>query len=285
MTTPRRILLATDLSCRSDRALDRTVALAREWKARLIIIHVLEAAGLVSHAPSWRRPLDPRRAAEQRVRADVGDASAVDLDLDVIVERGEVATVVLDAAESQDCELIVTGVARDETLGRMLLGRTVETVVRRSKVPVLVVKSRPRGPYRRVMVASDFSESSRTALTTALTMFPDANVSLFHSYDVPYESFFPDKMVAREALEESARVEAEAFLASMPITSQKDIPIVCEYGSPVALLRDHFQDLSVDLVVAGTSGRGRVAELFLGSVAQSLLGSVPGDIMIVPRAQ
>ena len=41
----------------------------------------------------------------------------------------------------------------------------------------------------------------------------------------------------------------------------------------------------VDLVVAGTQGRNRVAELFLGSVAQALLDSVPGDIMIVPRSQ
>lgn len=284
--TPTRILLATDLSCRCDRALDRSVELANEWKARLVVLHVLETSSPVTNAPSWQRPLDPRQAAERRIHADLGDAAAaVAVDLEVIVERGAAAPVVLDITERKDCELLVTGVARDETLGRMLLGRTVETVVRGSKVPVLVVKSRPRGPYRRVMVASDFSESSRTALTTALMIFPAADVSLFHAYDVLYESFLDDKMTAREEYAQSARREGEAFLTSTPMAASKQIPIVCEYGSPAALLRDHTQDLSVDLVVAGTHGRGRVAELFLGSVAQALLSSVPGDIMIVPRAQ
>lgn len=281
--TPTRILLATDLSCRCDRALDRTVALASEWNARVIAVHALETPAPVSDQPSWRRPSDQRKVAERRIRADLGAAPAIDFE--VIVERGAAASLVLDTAEGKGCELLVTGVARDETLGRMLLGRTVETIVRRSKEPVLVVKSRPRGPYRQVMVASDFSENSRTALTTVLRMFPAANVSLFHAYDVLYESFLHDKMAAREAFERTARREGEAFLASTPLPAGKQVPIVCEYGSPAAVLSKLMEDLPIDLVVAGTQGRGRIAELFLGSVAQALLGSVPGDIIIVPRAK
>ncbi len=41
-TTPRHILLATDLSSRSDRALDRAVRLAREWDARLVALTVVD---------------------------------------------------------------------------------------------------------------------------------------------------------------------------------------------------------------------------------------------------
>ncbi|MBX3187226.1 MAG: universal stress protein [Labilithrix sp.] len=281
MAPPRSILFATDLSCRCDRALDRTVALAGEWRARVIALHVLERPSQVIDAPSWRRADDPRRVAERRMRADLGVGSGVELEL--IVERGDAAALVLDAAQRHDCELIVTGVARDETLGRVLLGRTVENVVRRATVPVLVVKSRPREPYRNIIVATDFSETSRAGLATTLAMFPTSQVTLFHAYDVPHERYVEDRMAAREGYARAARLEAEAFLAGVPSLARERTRIVCEYGTPEALLRDLADGGMVDLVVAGTRGRGRIAELFLGSVAQSLLRGVPGDVMIVPR--
>ncbi|OJY22332.1 MAG: hypothetical protein BGO98_37765 [Myxococcales bacterium 68-20] len=280
---PEKILFATDLSCRCDRALDRAAELAREWKARLVVCHALEAPPPVIDAPSWRRPLEPKEIVWQRIYADLSEPGMVDVE--VIVERGEPAPLVLDTAARLGCELIVTGVARDETLGRVLLGTTVESVVRRSKVPVLVVKARARRPYRDVMVASDFSEGSRKALVTALAMYPTARLSVFHAYQVLCEGFVDDKMSARSSAEHQARLDGQAFLADTPVPAVQRVPLLCEYGTPVALLSELMQTGRVDLVVAGTRGRGRVAELLLGSIAQQLLADVPGDVMVVPQAR
>jgi hypothetical protein len=41
---PTRILLATDLSARSDRTLDRAVQLAGQWSSELVVLNVLEAS-------------------------------------------------------------------------------------------------------------------------------------------------------------------------------------------------------------------------------------------------
>ncbi|MBX3262375.1 MAG: universal stress protein [Labilithrix sp.] len=281
---PERILFATDLSYRCDRALDRTVSLAREWTSRLIVLHALEAPSPVTDAPSWRRPHDPRRAAERRIRDDVDGSGAPDVEIDVLVERGEPAPLILDAAARLGCELIVVGVSRDEAHGSARLGRTIGTVVRGARVPVLTVKARARGPYRDVAVASDFSDHSRRALVTALALFPTATVRLFHAYDVLCESFIDDKMSARDSAAEQAREEGRAFLSGTPAPSAERVELICEYGSPVSLANDLVQSAGVDLVVAGTRGRGRVAELVLGSVAQELLAKLPGDVMVVPRA-
>jgi hypothetical protein len=48
----------------------------------------------------------------------------------VLIEAGEPGEVVLRAAHSLKADLIVTGMARDEFLGRLLLGSTVDTLVR-----------------------------------------------------------------------------------------------------------------------------------------------------------
>lgn len=43
---PKKIMLATDLSSRGDRALDRAIQLAKSWKAELLIVHALSTARL-----------------------------------------------------------------------------------------------------------------------------------------------------------------------------------------------------------------------------------------------
>src|SRR5688572_30512216 len=55
---PSRILLATDLTSRCDRALDRAVQLAREWDAQLHVLHAIE-----SQPPAAPLGVDPQTYA------------------------------------------------------------------------------------------------------------------------------------------------------------------------------------------------------------------------------
>jgi hypothetical protein len=82
--------------------------------------------------PSWRRPADVTRIAEDQLRNDM---MAVPANVTVMVEEGKPIDVILRAAKALGCDLIVTGIARDETLGRFGLGTTVDLLLRRSKVP------------------------------------------------------------------------------------------------------------------------------------------------------
>lgn len=79
---------------------------------------------------------------------------AVPANVTVMVEEGKPIDVILHAAKALDCDLIVTGIARDETLGRFGLGTTVDRLLRRSKVPVLIVKQRARSPYQHIVSRS-----------------------------------------------------------------------------------------------------------------------------------
>jgi nucleotide-binding universal stress UspA family protein len=263
--------------------MDRAAALAAEWRARLIVLHVLEQPAPASDLPSWRRPLDPHEASRRRVLRDLRGSGG--LDLEVLVERGEPAPRILDVAERLGCELIVTGVARDEALGRLFLGTTVEALVRRTSVPVLVVESRPGGAYRNVVVATDFSEGSRAALEAALALLPAARVRLFHAYRVRMESLVSDTTAAREAAARLAMEESRAFLAATPAAaaSGRLIETVCEYGEVGALLEEFVQLGDVDLVVLGTEGRTGLAGVLLGSVAQRLLNRLPVDTLVARR--
>ena len=285
---PKRILLATDLSARCDRALDRAVSLAAQWQARLVVLHVLEdepatlrEAGL----PSWRRPPDPATLARKQLLADVGSIAEK---ATIIIEQGEPAEAILRHAEAEGCDLIVTGVARDELLGRFNLGRTVDRLLRRSRMPVLFVRGRARSPYRHIVVATDFSESSRHAFTAAMQFFPQQRLTIFHAYDAPMSGLMSDSTSYQREYRKVAVQDCEAFLqgANGGASGGPHPQVLIEQGAPGFLLREYAREQGADLVVLGTHGRSAIFEALLGSVAKEIMEYLPCDALVIrePRA-
>ena len=284
------ILLATDLSFRCDRALDRVVQLARQWRTRIVALHVLEQTAEMIEArrrwdlPSWRRPADPAFIARRQLRAEMRDTG---VHMTVLVKEGDPAEMIAQIAAQQGCGLIVTGIARDETFGRFVLGTTVERLVRQADTPVLVVKNRVHGGYRHVVVATDFSDAARRALETAVRLFPEASFTLFHAYDILYGGLI-DVERQHDSFRQSATDRGTAFLAAadIPAAVRPLIRTQIEYGTPAAELNDYAQQTGADLVVLGSSGRGGVLAMLIGSTAGRILAALPCDAMILrePRA-
>jgi nucleotide-binding universal stress UspA family protein len=273
---PKNVLLATDLDRRTDRAMDRAAALATEWGSRLVIAHAIEGT-----PGGWprTRPKDLRAAAIRRIREDLREP--VPTDLELVVERGDAVKVVLETIARFRCALVVTGVARASGFTRASAGATVDALARLSPVPVLAVKTRPNRPYREVVVATDFSESSREALLLALEMFPSAHISLFHAYHVAYEALVDDKCAARESEARLADDKAREFLAATAL-GDRNVEVRSEHGPPELALCELAVNGGVDLIVVGTRGRGVVGQLLLGSVARSIVAEVPADVLIAP---
>jgi nucleotide-binding universal stress UspA family protein len=98
---PRTVLLATDLSARGDRALERAVAIAESQGAHLMIVHVFEELdeSTLSYgrraAPAWERPPDVVAITKQRIRqglrADLGDTVEK---ATLLIEEGDPAEVI-----------------------------------------------------------------------------------------------------------------------------------------------------------------------------------------------
>lgn len=281
---PKKILLATDLGARSDRALDRAVMLAAEWRAELLVLHVLEEenAGAGGPIPSWRRPPDPRSVAERRLVADLSSLGVLPV---VLVESGDPGEVILLAAEAHGCDLIVTGLARDEPFGRFSPGATVDLLLRQSSVLLLIVKDRARGPYLDIVVAADFSDSARLAIETAAAIFPKRQLTVLHGYDAPLAGLVEDRETYRREYADVAAADYAKFLQTVQLPAGREQPkALIEWGESGQLLRGLAQDRGVDLVVLGTHGRGALFEAFIGSTARQILGQVPCDALVVPFA-
>jgi len=279
IVNPRHLLLATDLSARCDRASDRALALARAWNAKLTVVHALDVVAI----PSDNQPSvsDAAVRATRVLHADFGEVQ--DVPLSLRVGEGRPEDVVLDIASNQGCDLIITGIAGNDPFGQPLIGGTVTALARRAKVPVLVVKSRPRAAYRRVVVATDLSKASGCAIQTALKLFTPEQLTLFHAFDIPFANWVEDKIRNEREWHAAALREIRAFLADIV---QKDVAstvsVRADHGDPAPTLAGHILSEDVDLVIAGTHGRTGLMNILLGSVASGILYEVPCDVMIVP---
>lgn len=280
---PSRILFATDLSSRCDRALDRTVQLGLQWRARATALTVIEASAagqdLSPVGGPRRAPLD---AARHRLRADL---AVEELPFDVRVEQGAVADTVLSVAAGEQAGLIITGVARNEALSRALLGSTVDVLVRRAAAPVLVVRTRARAAYPRVRVATDLSEAAGHTLRSALAFFPQAQLTLFHAFERPWP-VLPgmDATQATNAGLGQAREAVDAWLQGCALNDEqrRRVHVDLAWGDPALLLYEHSLRHPEDLLVLSRLSRGPLSRLLLGSVTQRTLENAEADVLVVP---
>lgn len=278
-----RILLATDLSARSDRALDRAMMLASHDGAELVVLHVIEPVEGNRYYPRKQALPILTNLVREQLRHDLGTRAER---VEIRIEEGNAADVIARAARELAATLVVVGVARVERLGRFVLGTTVERLVSTVEAPLLVVTDRPRRPYERIAVAIDFSPVSSQTIELVAAAFPAQRITAFHAYQ-PIAYGASDLKLAAQQWKAVAETNYKDWLASTQLPDEVRARIVAriEHGDAPNLLRRAAAHGNYDLVVIGTRGRGRLRELFIGSVAKQILAELPCDALFVREAQ
>ncbi len=224
---------------------------------------------------------DSLARAHAKLRAEVRDA---DLIVCTRAEFGDVTSTILDIAADVSADLIITGISRRDEFDDFLMGTTIERLARRAALPLLIVKGRAEAEYRQLMAATDFSECSRTALTTAVDLFPKAAITLLHAYHVRLEILRGREGPAAVQQADIA-YELDAFLSGTTLSreTQALLDVSVDYGDVCQVARDHVQANGVDLAVVGTHGRSALATAVIGSTARALVGCLECDVLLVPQ--
>lgn len=263
------VMVATDLSARSDRPFERAFLLAEQLGTSVLVLHVVEGKKELSE--------EERDRLVDQIGEEFGATAA---NSEIIFEHGSVAPTIARVAEERRCSLVITGVARFNSPGDYILGTAVDHIVRRSPVPVLVVKRRPRNPYRRLLISTDFSSCSMNALTTAAAMFPEAAIRLIHVYHSSYDAFLAHDTTA-DYIRSEAEESMKAFTEALPQSVRDRLEVTVEEGHLAGILEDRIKEWKADLLVVGSHGRSGFAQATIGSQAADLLEYEPCDVMVV----
>jgi nucleotide-binding universal stress UspA family protein len=160
----------------------------------------------------------------------------------------------------------------------MLLGSTAENVVRRSEVPVLIVRGQPLTDIRRVLVPVDFDPGTKVAIRFALAKFPAAEISALHVVaplppaDPVVGPLVPNLAAIREKirrlLDSSGAREVTESVRLM--------------ADPAAAVIEAARETEVDLLVLTTHGRRGVLRAMLGSVAEKVVRHADRPVLVLP---
>lgn len=156
----KRILFATDLSRNSSYAFRHAVGLAKATGAEIRVLHVCETLSddakltlmmfiqddVARHEALSRRVEMTRQALAERQESfwkavPAGDRKLRDQIVAVDVVEGFPAEEILRHATDHDCDLIVLG-AHEHAVSHTFLGSVAKRVLRRAKIPSLVVPNR-----------------------------------------------------------------------------------------------------------------------------------------------
>jgi nucleotide-binding universal stress UspA family protein len=279
----KKILVATDFSELGRAAVTAALELARASNASVDVLHVFTMRAQPDASGYTAKQMQQHEA---NARADLSRAAdevaATGLLGESLLRVGPAAETVLLAADERAADLIVIGSHGRSGLARLVLGSTAENVLRRAKVPVLIVKEAQPAPTRVIGVAVDLGIESGHAVATGFELGQalGARVHLIHAYAavvVPNE--FGAGSIPHERLHDRAResvLDLAAPYQRLPAMGK----CVVELGDPITVILELAEDLDLDLLVLGTEGRHGLSRMVVGSVAESVLRQTRVPVLI-----
>ncbi|MBC7815921.1 MAG: universal stress protein [Planctomycetaceae bacterium] len=145
--------------------------------------------------------------------------------------------------------------------------------------------------FKRILVPTDFSENSEVAGKYARAMAEafHADLHLMHVLEEPYVTAVdPASFVPAPSFYEEIETETRARLVRLladwePL--QPHVEIVSSRGSPFVEILRYAKEHGIDLIVLGTHGRGPIAHMLMGSVAETIVRKAPCPVLTVRHPQ
>lgn len=271
----KRVLVATDFSPASDRALEYALPIVRRYHSALSIVHAIppEPRESITWDPLPRELDRQRFDAEQEMGRLSEDARIKDLNAHMLLDQGPVWDVLSAILQRENTDLLVLGTHGRGGLKKLALGSVAEVVLRRAACPVLTIGPHvpPAGPgdkaFNSILFATDFGPASARAFPYALSMAEECHSKLILLHMVPPVplamigpgAYCPGVYVAQDLTEwqvtmkaKSSRMLAELVPADSRLISQPEYLVGTDFV-PEGIL-GAAAERHADLIVMGANG-------------------------------
>ncbi|MBP7778652.1 MAG: universal stress protein [Acidobacteria bacterium] len=141
---------------------------------------------------------------------------------------------------------------------------------------------------RHILVPTDFSDCSTAALRYGLALAErfDAHLHVLHTVQNPFDQPWAAEVyaVSEADFEKTARAAADTELARLLEQSGRradQVTSATTVGTPFLAIVTYAKEAPIDLIVMGTHGRGALAHLLIGSVAENVVRKAPCPVLTV----
>ncbi|HYL62674.1 MAG TPA: universal stress protein [Candidatus Methylomirabilis sp.] len=248
-----KILVATDFSKTSDRALEHALSLARTYNSRIFLAHVIPVdlmmAPELAEAPRDRM----RRAAREGMENIMTSGRFFGIPHEEIIEEGYLWPNIEALIKKHEIDLVVLGTHGMGPVRKLLIGSSAEEIFRQAGIPVLTV-----GPdvWHEPLYGI---ELKNILLATALGLGAERQAAYAFSLAQQHRSKLTLLHVKQHGGEERAIVDQLRELVPST-TDMHCLPFLrVERGNPVTEILRAAEDTRADLIVIGAKARKGLA--------------------------
>jgi nucleotide-binding universal stress UspA family protein len=281
-----KILVTTDFSPESDRALDYALALARRYDARIYLAHVLAPEPFMYAEPALAEATyeKVRQGAEQGMADILVSGKLRGVPHEVLLEEGNVWPVIEKMIAEHEIDLVVTATHGRGKVQKVLIGSVAEAIFRQADCAVMTVGPRVKDePAREVelkniLFATDFGHGAEKAAAHAFSLAQEHGAKLTMLHVIQEATAFT---------EESVRQQRESNIANL----QKLVPEGAEnwcrpvfratFGEAVEEITTMAREANADLIVMGAKPRKSLAGHVPGTIAYSVVTKARCPVLTV----
>jgi nucleotide-binding universal stress UspA family protein len=282
-----KMLVGTDFSLASDRALKYALSLARPYDSKILLVHVVTSDANVMLAPEMTAATreEALRDARQRMGEILISGCMRGVPHEMSIEAGALWPTLEKLIEKQQVDLVVVGTSGAGGVQKALMGSAAEEIFRQSKCPVLTVGPAIKGvtprevEFKNILFATDFGLGAEREAAYAFSFAQEnqANLTLLHV--VKHADDYSEQGLALKQ-KAIAHELAELVPSGGELWCKPEFRV--RLGDPVEEILTMAREMKADLVVIGAKrGKGFAAGHVPHTVAYRVVRGAPCPVLTV----
>jgi nucleotide-binding universal stress UspA family protein len=259
-----KILVTTDFSPDSDRALDYALALARRYDARICLAHVIAPDPFLYAEPAMAEATyeKVRQAAEQGMADILVSGKLRGVPHEVLLEEGKVWPVLAKLIEKHEIDLVVSGTHGHGKVQKVLIGSVAEEIFRQANCAVMTVGPRVKGEpgreveLKNILFATDFGPGAEKAAAYAFSLAQEHGARLTMLHVIQEATAFTEESVRRQR-----EFNVEKLQGLMPEGAENwcQPEFRATFGEAAEEILTMARETNADLIVMGAKARKSLA--------------------------
>jgi nucleotide-binding universal stress UspA family protein len=259
-----KIMVTTDFSEVSDRALDYAIALARRYDARIYLAHVITPDPFQFAEPQLAQATyeKVRQAAEEGITDILISGKLRGVPHEVLMEEGNVWPCLEALIVKNEIDLVVVGTHGRGKVQKLLIGSVAEEIFRKADCAVLTVgpavkkSDKEEVELNHILFATDFGPGAEKAADYAFSLAQEHDATLTLLHVIESAAAYTEESVARQR-----EINVVRMKQLMPPGSENwcKPEFRATFGAAVEEILIAASESKADLIVMGAKARKSLA--------------------------
>ncbi|MCW3084498.1 MAG: universal stress protein UspA-like protein [Bacteroidetes bacterium] len=266
-----KILVPIDFSEQSLIALEQSYNLAKEYKAEISLLYVIEEVGMLIKFFSKEQHDTMKKDIQKQLDKLAADITKKHkITINTFIAKGAVYEKINEVAELINASMIVMGTNGEQGLKKKFIGSNALRVIRESKIPVITIKGKAhRNGCKNIVLPLDLSKETREKVSYAIELSRLFGGAVIRVVSV---LFTTDEFVVNRITRQLGQVKAFLEKENVECTAEIIKGIKGEETLAENIL-EYAIKVDGDLIMVMTQQEVDFTHYFIGSSAQEIINN------------